>query len=90
MAGPPTITESGLLYMVQHQEKRRRIPSFMGMRHRKASVRLQVPALVRALCWLETFSPPKVLLTLVGDARPSTPPTSSKQGASQDQTNQES
>ncbi len=34
---------------------------------------IKLPALLHLFRWLERFSPPKVLLTLVADAQPKTP-----------------
>jgi hypothetical protein len=61
MDGPPTITESGVLYDAQHSVKKR------ALRPKVIPTSFTVPRLLRVLGWLERFSPPKVLLTLVRD-----------------------
>jgi hypothetical protein len=65
MAGPPTITESGVLYVMQHTTKKRALPLYSG----GPGTSFTVPRLARMLRWLENFSQPKVLLTLFADSQ---------------------
>ena len=64
MDGPPTITETGVLYDAQHSVKKR------ALRPKAIPTSFRVPRLLRVLGWLERFSPPKVLLTLVRESQP--------------------
>src|SRR5438876_5790299 len=68
MARPLTITESGVLYDMQHSVKKRARPMYSGRRRLKATApSFRGPRLLRVLRWLERFSPPKVLLIFAAD-----------------------
>src|SRR2546422_9904841 len=70
MAGPPTITENGVLYDMQHSRKKRARPLYSGGRRPKATApSFGGPRLFHVLRWLERFSPPKVLLIVAADAQ---------------------
>jgi hypothetical protein len=74
MARPLTITESGVLYDMQHSIKKH-----AGERHLKATApSFRGPRLLRVLRWLERFSPPKVLLIFAADAKLKNPITASR------------
>ena len=79
MARPLTITESGVLYDMQHSIKKHARPSYSGGRHLKVTVpSFRGPRLLRVLRWLERFFPPKVLLIFVADAQLKNPMTGSR------------
>ena len=70
MAGPPTITESGVPYDMQHSRKKRARPLYSGGRRPKATApSVWGPRLFRVLRWLDRFAQPKVLLTVAPDAQ---------------------
>ena len=72
MDGPSIITESEVLYDAQHLGKK------SALRPKAIPTSFRVPRLLRVLGWLERFSPPKVLLTLVRDSQPEKPTTFSE------------
>src|SRR5438105_3812816 len=79
MAGPLTITESGVLYDIQHSMKKRARPLYSGGRRLKTTApSFRGPRLLRVLRWLERFSPPKVLLIFVADTQLKNPITVSR------------
>jgi hypothetical protein len=70
MLGPKTLTKSGALRSV----KKRAIPAGLGTpRPKTTQASFRMPGLLRMLCWVERFSPPKVLLTFVPDSQPENP-----------------
>ena len=74
MASRQTITESGVLYDVQHSVKKRaRFSHRGGPRPKATRTSFGVPRLLRMLRWLERYSPPRVRLTFVADSQPETP-----------------
>jgi hypothetical protein len=79
MARPLTITESGVLYDMQHSMKKLARPMYSGRRHPKATApSFKGPRLFRVLRWLERFSPPKVLLIFAPDTQLGKPITVSE------------
>src|SRR3977135_3044348 len=75
MASLPTITESGVLYDVQHSGKKRAFAGYFSGRPKATPAAFRGPTLLRILRWLERFSPPKVLLTFLVDSEPKKPIT---------------
>jgi len=70
MAGHLTLTESGMLYQMQHSEKKRSRTHDSNRNQAQAmSVVTRTPKLSGVLQWLERLSPPKVLVTFEEQSR---------------------